>query len=203
MEQIVNDKILAMYRAVWDLTREGQNVYNMKVVDITNRAGIGKGTAYEYFRSKEELVAKALRYGTYLEYEHLLERIQAQDTLKDALNVCFSWLEEDEEKMACLLQFLKNSGAHEEIIRKGMKCMQENMEEDAKKIQFLLQLMADLGKKEGTICRETADPLVCLQILSQLMGYFTYRKFHKGSGEEEDRKVREFLYKSLENGVKQ
>lgn len=200
MEQEKNEKILSMYRAVWELTREGQNVYNMKVVDITNRAGIGKGTAYEYFRSKEELVEKALRYGSYLEYDRLMKHLKEQTTLKDAMDVCFSWLEEDYERMTCLLQFLKNSGKGEEIIRNGMRCMQENMCKDAEKINELLLLIVSLGKKEGSIREDIQDKLASLQILSQLMGYFVFEKF-QGKGEDNSRIVREFLYTTMENGL--
>lgn len=200
MERETNEKILAMYRAVWELTREGQNVYNMKVVDITNRAGIGKGTAYEYFRSKEELVAKALRYGSYMEYENLLAQIKRQKTLKDAMGVCFDWLEEDHERMTCLLQLLKNTGNQEELIRSGMKCMQENMARDAEKINELLLHIVKLGKEEGSIQKDVPDQLACLQVLSQLMGFFVYERFNKEkSMKRED--VREFLYRSMEYGM--
>lgn len=200
MAQEMNEKILAMYRAVWELTREGQNVYNMKVVDITNRAGIGKGTAYEYFRSKEELVAKALRYGSYLEYERLFAKLKEQNNLKDAMDVCFHWLEEDQERMSCLLQFLKNSEKQDEFIRNGMKCMHENMRKDAEKINQLLLYMVELGKREGSIRQDVPDTMASLQILSQMMGYFVYQRFHKEM-QVEQHTVREFLYHTLEDGL--
>lgn len=201
MEQEKNEKILAMYRAVWELTREGQNVYNIKVVDITNRAGIGKGTAYEYFRSKEELVAKALRYGSYLEYERLLKQLKEQTTLKDAMDVCFHWLEEDYDRMSCLLQFLKNTEKQEELIRNGMKCMQENMARDAEKIHELLRHIVGIGKKEGSIRADIPDEMASLQILSQLMGYFVFERFNREK-EVGSEGVRNFLYTSMENGLK-
>lgn len=201
MDQETNEKILAMYRAVWELTREGQNVYNMKVVDITKRAGIGKGTAYEYFRSKEELVAKALRYGSYLEYESLLKQIQEKRTLREAMDVCFHWLEEDYERMTCLLQFLKNSGKKEELICSGMMHMKENMEKDAEKIDRLLLYIVSLGKREGSIRKEIPDQMASLQILSQLMGYFVFEKFNT-KNEMEAQAVRSFLYSAMENGLK-
>ena len=53
MASETNEKVLAMYRAVRELLEEGVNPEQIKVSDVTGRAGIGKGTAYEYFRSKE------------------------------------------------------------------------------------------------------------------------------------------------------
>ena len=45
MEIERNEKVLAMYRAVWQLLDEGRDLHKLKVSDITECAGIGKGTA--------------------------------------------------------------------------------------------------------------------------------------------------------------
>ena len=37
-----------------------KGVYDFKMIDIANAAGVGKGTLYEYFKSKEELVGGCL-----------------------------------------------------------------------------------------------------------------------------------------------
>ncbi|MDO5519885.1 MAG: TetR/AcrR family transcriptional regulator [bacterium] len=58
------EKVVLMYDAVVNLINENSNINAMKVVDITTRAGIGKGTAYEYFSSKEEIITKALMFDT-------------------------------------------------------------------------------------------------------------------------------------------
>ena len=60
MEKKLCEKERLMFQAVIELIEEGMDIYSMKVSDITSRAGVGKGTAYEYFSSKEELIAKAL-----------------------------------------------------------------------------------------------------------------------------------------------
>ena len=38
----------AIYQAVIELFEEGADINNLTVAEITARAGIGKGTAYEY-----------------------------------------------------------------------------------------------------------------------------------------------------------
>ena len=55
-------KVLALYRGVLELLDEGADVNSIKVSDITAKAGIGKGTAYDYFKSREEIIACALLY---------------------------------------------------------------------------------------------------------------------------------------------
>lgn len=56
------EKVLMMYNAVVELINENRDINFLKVSDITNRAGIGKGTAYEYFSSKEEIISEAMLY---------------------------------------------------------------------------------------------------------------------------------------------
>ena len=45
-------KVEKLYGAVIHLLEDGKNVSSLTVAEITEKAGIGKGTAYEYFRSK-------------------------------------------------------------------------------------------------------------------------------------------------------
>ena len=62
LSQSSRDKIEKMYQAVIFLLDKGKDINSIKVADITERAGIGKGTAYEYFESKEEIIANAMKY---------------------------------------------------------------------------------------------------------------------------------------------
>ena len=58
------EKVRLLYEAVLAMVTDGWDINRMKVSDITAQAGIGKGTAYEYFSSKEEISANAVLYGT-------------------------------------------------------------------------------------------------------------------------------------------
>ena len=44
-------KMRLMFEAVCGLVKEKKDIRALKVQDITEKAGIGKGTAYEYFSS--------------------------------------------------------------------------------------------------------------------------------------------------------
>ena len=60
-EKTLSPKVKALYEAVEELIFENIEVKGIKVSDITERAGIGKGTAYEYFRSEERRVGTECR----------------------------------------------------------------------------------------------------------------------------------------------
>ena len=90
MQIETNEKVLAMYHAVAALMDEGRDIHNLKVSDITQKAGIGKGTAYEYFRSKEELLAKAICYDFAVQFQSLEKELEEknEDNNKQQNSIC-------------------------------------------------------------------------------------------------------------------
>jgi TetR/AcrR family fatty acid metabolism transcriptional regulator len=50
-----------------------RGVFNTRIEEVAAAAGIGKGTVYEYFRSKEELMSAAIRY----DMEELASQVKA------------------------------------------------------------------------------------------------------------------------------
>lgn len=62
LEKEYPPKVKAMYEAVLELFASGRDFSTLKVSEITAKAGIGKGTAYEYFSTKEEMIVGAIRY---------------------------------------------------------------------------------------------------------------------------------------------
>lgn len=71
-------KVIALYEAVRALSKEGTDLTQLKVSDIAARAGIGKGTTYEYFKSREELIVKAVLYNVYNHVRVVEEKIKQQ-----------------------------------------------------------------------------------------------------------------------------
>ena len=88
-------KVTAIYQAILTLLNQGQELYQLKVSDITKEAGIGKGTAYEYFSSKEEMIAGALVY----DIKQLLLSLEAlqekEEQFEGKLYVILKWIGEN------------------------------------------------------------------------------------------------------------
>lgn len=88
-EKKLPEKIKVMYKAVRELIEEGADINRIKVSEITQRAGIGKGTAYEYFPNKEELISSALLYQMDEMYSQLGQQIAQKKVLRRASIMCF------------------------------------------------------------------------------------------------------------------
>ena len=73
MTRRYSEKETAIFAGVMELMRRGEDLYAIKAADIA-AAGIGKGTLYNYFASKEEIILQTLIYNLHTE----LERVTAQ-----------------------------------------------------------------------------------------------------------------------------
>lgn len=105
-------KEIAIYRAVLELFEEGADLNSLTVSEITGRAGIGKGTAYEYFSDKEEMIAKALFYNIESYCVSLYQGLSEEKTLYDKMNYVLLNMEQQLTKTNCLIRLVHMLSDH-------------------------------------------------------------------------------------------
>ena len=105
-EEKKSDKIIAIYHAIEDLVAEGADLSSMRVSDIAAKAGIGKGTTYEYFSSKEEMVVKALVFSVDSMVKRILNRMEELNTFQEKFILLLDEMEEKVKQRACILKYL-------------------------------------------------------------------------------------------------
>lgn len=164
-EEKLSPKVEALYKAVMELLLEGKEIRKMKVSEITERAGIGKGTAYEYFESREELLIHALDYQQKIWAENIHRELSFHSAFMD--------------KMDCLFDLIDN------IIKKVKK---EALEElcnlfflspifSRKKcggLNELLHTMVQNAKWEGELREAFPDEYIVLALSGKLFNYITF-----------------------------
>lgn len=197
-ERKINEKVLAMYQAVFDFMSEGNDVSRLKVSEITQRAGIGKGTAYEYFRSKDELVEQALEYNFMLRYQELEKATDDRKTLREAVESCFDWICKNfrinEMLWQCVRVFQNREKAK---LSENVTLFQENINRKVEMFSSILEKLFLLGKKEGLIPDGMPHLMAQLAMFSQFLGYFTYIGLVKNHKQVEEQQIREFFYQSM------
>ena len=62
MKNKYSEKEKLIFSGVLKLARAGQNLEKITAQQIADSAGIGKATIYDYFSSKDEIIAKAILY---------------------------------------------------------------------------------------------------------------------------------------------
>ena len=88
------EKVRLLYEAVLAMVTNGWDINRMKVSDITAQAGIGKGTAYEYFSSKEEIIANAVLYDVEMRLAHVLEITKGEGDFAGKFVQILTYMEE-------------------------------------------------------------------------------------------------------------
>ena len=62
---------------------------NTRIIDIANKAGIGKGTVYEYFESKQKLLLELINSRVRQDYVNVCETMEKAPTCKQKLSRYF------------------------------------------------------------------------------------------------------------------
>lgn len=99
-------KVCRMYRAVLQMLEEGTDASKIRVSTITERAGIGKGTAYEYFESREEIVGCAIVYQVKTMFGWLERVMEEQGCFQNQLNFLLEEVEKREDHKKCFLRIV-------------------------------------------------------------------------------------------------
>lgn len=162
-------KVLAMNEAVIELLTEGREASSLRVSEITQKAGIGKGTAYEYFKSKEEMIATALEYDLAKQIAKLVEIADKSNGFRDMLEKLMKWMSDSFKKNAGFTLLLKPEEIQSPEMGQEMKkrCPQ------VKVVYGMLEQALELGEKEGVI-KKMDHYFGSVAIMSQIMAYTLY-----------------------------
>ena len=122
----------------------GIPLHSLKVADIAARAGIGKGTVYEYFASKEELICEALCYRTRSGLEAEWTAIRGESDFKKGFFHALAYVRKQAKPSVMNLEWLQLSNV--ELLEATLKEMKELF--NARMKEFYGELMAR-GVAEG------------------------------------------------------
>lgn len=192
-------KVLLMYEAVIEMIGEGYDVNKMKVSDITARAGIGKGTAYEYFSSKEEIITRAIAYDVGRKREYLRNLVKGAGNFKEKFEKMLDYLVDsfEEKETFCLLVRI-GTGSYEisEPLRREYEKMQQTM--GCESMERIVDTLMQQGVEEGVLNDRNPDRQR-MAFVAQIVGFATYL-VGKSKGKEIPTSVeqaRTFAYESL------
>ncbi len=143
-------KAIAIYEAVLQWIQEEHTIPSLTVSEIAKRAGVGKGTVYDYFVSKEQIVAKSYIYGYKKIIDYLMEKISECETLR--------------EKLECIYEVVADYGCLNNVFEIALKIVRnpeemkkyvsESFEKEQYHLSYYETIIDDLilsARKEMTI----------------------------------------------------
>jgi len=164
------EKVKAIYNAVWELLEEGTDINRIKVADITARAGIGKGTAYEYFSDKEELISSAILFLGNAIYHEIGIQIKERESFEESIYFVLSSIEEKISQRDCFLKYvhiITDNGRISEKLREALK----RREEEIYTSEDCIYRMINLGKQTGEIKSSLPEDYMYMSVASKIVGY--------------------------------
>lgn len=91
---IRKERETALYEAALRLIAKGVNPAAMKVQQIADEAGIGKGTVYEYFASKDEILQGMALYCFDTEIARIAVLMEPCTTLQELEDAVMAYLQD-------------------------------------------------------------------------------------------------------------
>lgn len=189
------EKELAVYEAVCRLWHQGADLRGLTVQAIAAEAGIGKGTVYEYFTSREEILGKAFLYEIDRSLDRVEEKLAQAPAFGEKLNVLFAAADTlvrlEAAGMQVLASYLEGGHGLEQLYAcaDGAAC--------AARVDGLLLAVLQAGEAEGVLAPFTPMRGI-LAAKGLLMGYVTYlREYPDAAAEAVRGEARALLEKAL------
>ncbi len=173
MSRVYSPKEIAIYQAVVELLEEGSDLNNLTVAEITGKAGIGKGTAYEYFSDKEEMIAKAILYNGEMFCRHIYHEMCKEKSLYDKINLILHTMEEQTENMNCLFRLMQVISDNSMVSQRLCEFKQEqkdDKEDEILPVYLVKQILRNEFQGKAPLSKERTDYLV-LCIFSKFFCY--------------------------------
>lgn len=189
------EKVLLIYNAVIKLLEEGEDINVIKVSAITQRAGIGKGTAYDYFSSKEDIIASAIAFHIKKIIEELHQDLMKYDSFAGQLNCLLDLAKEKLLQQECVTRYVHMKTDSSAISRNIQKIMEK---EPTEKYLFvgLLKTLLEKAIERGEIRADLPMDYLVYSVCARILAYMACFVL-KGGGEMTPDAMRPFIYKGI------
>lgn len=167
-------KVKAVYQAVIALFLEGADLSNLTVAEIAEKAGIGKGTVYEYFKNKEEMIAGALFHQMKLCCENLYEEISHKKRLYDKVETILVNMEKEMTEITFFIRALYVMLDNSAVSGRLREMWRAKGAEEMPVIDLMRRIIGDELGADEKVEEEDMDYLV-MTVLSRLVCYAIYQ----------------------------
>lgn len=196
MLKLSSPKVIAMYEAVGCLMEEGRDLYTLKVSDITEKAGIGKGTAYEYFDTKDELISKAIFYQIQSSVRRMAKAVEKEESFREKMYALMTYMDKNHSRYQMLTKSLCYyiQGLFRE--KQWMNQLECSVREDEEMRDFFKGLLVQAAG-EGLAREDLPGYFMQSAVVTQILAYSMHIGGGFGAEEIRQETMKEYTYKSI------
>ena len=192
-----SEKVQKMYEAIAAFVEEKRDLSTIRVSEITSRAGIGKGTAYEYFSSKEELIVYATLWLCGQQMERMIYGASGEKGFQEKYFFILEWIETHKEYNELLLKAIKGS-LHGDC-EKLKDCVPKELSEQIRR--YIAETINDLleqGYQEGIFTEQNVEKRIMVFMGTMMQYGFGVMNLEEGFENIMNREqLREFTYECM------
>lgn len=196
-EKVYSPKEILVFKGFNNLIEGGASINNIRVSDIAKAAGIGKGTVYEYFKSKEEVIAKSIFYEMQIEFMKILEKSNKAIGFKEKCYVAFHEIMVLMTRKLAYFQLLLTSKEVHEVFN----CLNGDKGQIIEFRDYMLSILEptiELGIKENIINPKLDKKYIQSAFISVCSGISTIVHFQLGELTDKDIQIhKEIAYTML------
>ncbi|NLX61208.1 MAG: helix-turn-helix transcriptional regulator [Tissierellia bacterium] len=190
------DKELAIFNGVIDLINRGANIYSVTVSEIAKASGVGKGTIYEYFSSKEEVISKAILYKMRKETDYAIARVESKTNFKDKYYEALKIIVENFDNKFSTINFLLSTGRLDKLYA-YLVDEEELIPCYISRIESLIDRLLLMGYEEEIISIEESQYYKRMVIISSIAAFLNYVNNREGYCDIDTEKAMDYCYKMV------
>ena len=141
------EKKTQVYLGVISLVQQGRSLNELKVSEIAEASGIGKGTCYEYFSSKEEIIRETWLYTFHKEFDNFCGLLQFEQGFETGFRQILTVMEKALSQFSPFQTLMSSVGKRE--LKQYVS--EEAMENIMRQMIRLIDLLLDQALQEGVI----------------------------------------------------
>ena len=163
-------KVLQMYQAVVRLITEGAEPAKLRVSTITEEAEIGKGTAYEYFDSKEEIVVCAVAHQMQTMIAALEKELLRRRTFREQLEFIMDEISTQEEQNNCFFRLVHLMTDNSEFSRQIRQRLESDAFRQYSPVQMFRKVLGEAVER-GEVRKDLPLDYMVYTLGARLLGY--------------------------------
>lgn len=178
-ENKYSKKEILIFDGFSKLVESGVSINNIRVADIAKAAGIGKGTVYEYFKTKEEVIARSIIYKMESELKYAIELSSKSVGFEEKCNVGLLHMINSMSDKLAYFQLVINSNELHQVFN----CLNEEQDKMGSLRDSIFKSLdptIDAGISEGIINSSLDIHYIKSVFISVCSGLCTMMRFYPG-----------------------
>ncbi|MCI8505213.1 MAG: TetR/AcrR family transcriptional regulator [Lachnospiraceae bacterium] len=185
-----------LFQSIWKLHMEGTDWGSIRMGAVAAASGIPKGTIYEHFRSKDQLIAETIIWSLKKEAEEIYRKMAEASGFAAMLDVVFEWVGSPQGRVLFLMWFM-DKGKFPESLKKELYNFGRRDCEGLDTAERVTEALIRSGFQDGALETEggrLARQTALYSALAPVIAYSMFPNRYEGISWEEVKSYSQWIF---------